>query len=202
VTGHGLPARVERCRRNAPRTSRCSSERRMEGIMIAGARYGHTNLIARDWRALASFYEQLFGCAPVPLSGTTQARARGRNRSQRNDSARRSSPSARPRPRVHAGDLLLQHHCRRSPSGGQSTGFAHIAFVVPDVAAARTESFALAARHSARSSCFKPRSVPASLVLHERSRRQRHRAPVVVLTCASPEVASRRCRTHNRITTP
>ena len=33
--------------------------------MIRGARYGHTNLIARDWRRLASFYEELFGCAVV-----------------------------------------------------------------------------------------------------------------------------------------
>lgn len=34
--------------------------------MIEGARYAHTNLIARDWRALATFYERLFGCTPVP----------------------------------------------------------------------------------------------------------------------------------------
>ena len=34
--------------------------------MIAGARYGHTNLIAKDWRALASFYQEQFGCTPVP----------------------------------------------------------------------------------------------------------------------------------------
>ncbi|MGE5125563.1 MAG: VOC family protein, partial [Betaproteobacteria bacterium] len=34
--------------------------------MIRGARYAHTNLIARDWRALAAFYERLFGCVPVP----------------------------------------------------------------------------------------------------------------------------------------
>jgi predicted enzyme related to lactoylglutathione lyase len=34
--------------------------------MIRGARYGHTNLIARDWRRLASFYEELFGCVLVP----------------------------------------------------------------------------------------------------------------------------------------
>lgn len=32
----------------------------------AGARYGHTNLIARDWSSLASFYETVFGCMPVP----------------------------------------------------------------------------------------------------------------------------------------
>lgn len=29
------------------------------------ARYKHTNLIARDWRALASFYQEVFGCVPV-----------------------------------------------------------------------------------------------------------------------------------------
>lgn len=31
-----------------------------------GARYGHTNLIACDWKRLAAFYEQVFGCVPVP----------------------------------------------------------------------------------------------------------------------------------------
>ena len=39
-----------------------------------GARYVHTNLIARDWRRLARFYQDVFGCVPVPpernLSGT------------------------------------------------------------------------------------------------------------------------------------
>ena len=30
--------------------------------MIQGATYVHTNLIARDWRALAGFYERVFGC--------------------------------------------------------------------------------------------------------------------------------------------
>jgi catechol 2,3-dioxygenase-like lactoylglutathione lyase family enzyme len=34
--------------------------------MIAGVRYAHTNLIARDWRALADFYESVLGCVPVP----------------------------------------------------------------------------------------------------------------------------------------
>lgn len=38
------------------------------------ARYVHTNLIAKDWRKLADFYQQLFGCTPVPpqrdLSGS------------------------------------------------------------------------------------------------------------------------------------
>jgi glyoxylase I family protein len=34
--------------------------------MIAGARYVHTNLIARDWRRLAAFYESVLGCTPLP----------------------------------------------------------------------------------------------------------------------------------------
>jgi predicted enzyme related to lactoylglutathione lyase len=28
-------------------------------------RYAHTNLIATDWRRLAAFYQEVFGCAPV-----------------------------------------------------------------------------------------------------------------------------------------
>ena len=30
------------------------------------ARFGHLNLIARDWRALAAFYIRVFGCEIVP----------------------------------------------------------------------------------------------------------------------------------------
>ena len=30
------------------------------------AKFGHVNVIARDWRALAQFYEDVFGCRPVP----------------------------------------------------------------------------------------------------------------------------------------
>lgn len=33
--------------------------------MIADAKYVHTNLIARDWRALSRFYQEVFGCTPV-----------------------------------------------------------------------------------------------------------------------------------------
>lgn len=33
--------------------------------MPVQARYVHTNLVARDWRRLAAFYGQVFGCQPV-----------------------------------------------------------------------------------------------------------------------------------------
>jgi predicted enzyme related to lactoylglutathione lyase len=34
--------------------------------VIKGARYVHTNLVARDWKRLVSFYQDVFGCVPVP----------------------------------------------------------------------------------------------------------------------------------------
>ena len=33
---------------------------------IEGARFGHVNLTGADWRRLAAFYEDLFGCVLVP----------------------------------------------------------------------------------------------------------------------------------------
>jgi hypothetical protein len=33
--------------------------------MPIAAKYAHTNLIARDWRVLAAFYEGVFGCTFV-----------------------------------------------------------------------------------------------------------------------------------------
>ncbi len=29
-------------------------------------RYAHTNIIAKDWRAVSAFYKRVFGCTPVP----------------------------------------------------------------------------------------------------------------------------------------
>jgi predicted enzyme related to lactoylglutathione lyase len=34
--------------------------------MTISAKYVHTNLIATDWRALATFYQEVFGCVPAP----------------------------------------------------------------------------------------------------------------------------------------
>ena len=36
-------------------------------------RFGHVNLVARDWRALAAFYEDVFGCEPSVRSATSRA---------------------------------------------------------------------------------------------------------------------------------
>ncbi len=34
--------------------------------MGLNAKYAHTNLVARDWHGLSAFYQELFGCVPVP----------------------------------------------------------------------------------------------------------------------------------------
>ena len=30
------------------------------------AKYVHTNIVAKDWKGLARFYQEVFGCTPVP----------------------------------------------------------------------------------------------------------------------------------------
>lgn len=49
--------------------------------MLHNVRYAHTNLVARDWRRLARFYQDLFGCTPVlperDLAGEWLERATG-----------------------------------------------------------------------------------------------------------------------------
>jgi len=34
--------------------------------MAISCRYVHTNIVARDWKRLATFYEEVFGCRRVP----------------------------------------------------------------------------------------------------------------------------------------
>jgi len=113
--------------------------------MIEGARYVHTNLIARDWRALAAFYETVFGGARVPpernysgaaleagtgVPGASLAGVHLRLPGQGPDGATLeiysySPPAERP-----------------SPPAVNRPGLAHLAFEVPDVAEARREVLA------------------------------------------------------------
>jgi len=49
--------------------------------MEISAKFVHTNLIARDWKKMADFYQAVFGCVPVPpernLSGPDISKAAG-----------------------------------------------------------------------------------------------------------------------------
>jgi predicted enzyme related to lactoylglutathione lyase len=103
------------------------------------AKYVHTNLIAEDWRALADFYQQLFGCVPVPPERDFQGEKL---------EAGTGLPGAHLRG-VHlrlpgygeAGPTLEIFNYTPLASRGQPAvnrpGFGHIAFSVDDVAAAR-----------------------------------------------------------------
>jgi len=106
---------------------------------VIDARFGHVNLIARDWRALADFYQRVFGCTFVPPerdyrgpelsagTGVADAALRG---------AHLRLPGGAP-----DGPTLEIYQYEPSldglPTAANRPGFGHIAFVVPDVAAAR-----------------------------------------------------------------
>ena len=106
-------------------------------------KYVHTNLIAKDWRRLSVFYQEVFECVPVPperdLSGEWVEMATG-----------------------ISGAHILGMHLRLPGCGGEgptleifqygsmpehpdltpnTPGFTHIAFAVDDVAAAAQAVF-------------------------------------------------------------
>ncbi|MHB1341331.1 MAG: VOC family protein [Coriobacteriia bacterium] len=112
--------------------------------MISGVRYAHTNLIARDWRAVADFYTTVFGCEPVPPE---------RNYSGSDLEAGTGVPGAS----IAGVHLRLPGHGDTGPtleiyaytpaSDGPTPavnrpGLAHLAFEVDSVADARTQVLA------------------------------------------------------------
>lgn len=116
--------------------------------MISGVKYGHTNLIARDWRALARFYEEQFGCTPVPPERDFKGP----------DLDRGTAISGAHLTGVH---LRLPGHGPNGPTleifnynileekpgtAINRPGFGHIAFVVDDVPAAREAVLAAGGR--------------------------------------------------------
>lgn len=103
------------------------------------ARFGHLNLIAADWRALAAFYTRVFGCELVPperdyagpelAAGTGVADAALTGAHLRLPDLGSSGPTLE----------IYQYTSMppRSELAVNRPGFQHIAFVVPSVAAAR-----------------------------------------------------------------
>lgn len=103
------------------------------------ARFGHVNLIARDWRAIADFYANVFGCVFVPPErdyagpdlerGTAVPGAALRG-------AHLRLPGLGP-----DGPTLEIYQFSSMPDGLPAQvnrpGFGHIAFAVPSVADAR-----------------------------------------------------------------
>ena len=107
--------------------------------MTINARYVHTNLVAEDWRKLAQFYEQVFGCTPVPpersLGGQWLEAATGVAEAQIQGLHLRLPGYGDDGP-----TLEVFHYNRlqaRPEMAINRPGFAHIAFAVDDVEAAR-----------------------------------------------------------------
>ena len=103
------------------------------------ARFGHVNIVASDWRRLAEFYTRVFGCMFVPperdLGGPVLEAGTG-------------VPGAT----IHGAHLRLPglgpdgptleifeygSGPERPPTAVNRPGLGHIAFAIPDVAAAR-----------------------------------------------------------------
>ena len=116
--------------------------------MIKGIRYGHTNLIAKDWRALARFYQDVVGCVPVPPERHYQGADLERG-------------TGVPGAEVRGAHLRLPGHgpdgptleiftyttaAERPATAVNQPGFGHLAFMVDDVHAAREEVLAAGGR--------------------------------------------------------
>jgi catechol 2,3-dioxygenase-like lactoylglutathione lyase family enzyme len=106
---------------------------------VIDARFGHVNVIARDWRKLADFYGLVFGMEVVPPlrdyrgpdleAGTAVAGAALRGAHLRLPGLGSDGPTLE----------IYQYETGPEglPPAANRPGYQHIAFAVPDVAAAR-----------------------------------------------------------------
>ena len=116
--------------------------------MTIQARYVHTNLIAEDWRSLAKFYQEVFGCIPVPPERDFQG-------------ALLEAGTGIPAAHLRGIHLRLPGFAENGPTleifsySPQEThcgtivnrpGFTHIAFQVEDVTIARSTAIGAGAR--------------------------------------------------------
>lgn len=103
------------------------------------ARFGHVNLVARDWRRLADFYGRVLGCELVPPernyrgpileAGTGIPGAALQGAHLRLPGLGPDGPTLE----IYQFEVLAEG----LPAAVNRPGFGHVAFAVPDVAAAR-----------------------------------------------------------------
>jgi predicted enzyme related to lactoylglutathione lyase len=107
--------------------------------MTVNTRFVHTNLIARDWKCLARFYEQVFGCTPAPperdLSGRWLEDATGIPGAHVRGMHLRLPGYGEEGPTLEVFQYDAEEE--RSATAVNRPGFGHIAFAVDDVEATR-----------------------------------------------------------------
>jgi predicted enzyme related to lactoylglutathione lyase len=98
-------------------------------------KYTHTNIIARDWRKLAQFYEDVFGCVYIPperdLSGDWLAKGTGVH-----DAVLQGCHLLLPGFGEHGPTLEIFSYAKmeeKLPSAANRLGLGHLAFNVEDV---------------------------------------------------------------------
>ncbi len=150
--------------------------------MTIDARYVHTNLIARDWRALARFYQEVLGCVLVPpardLSGPDMDAGTGIPGAHLRGVHLRLPGRGADGPTLEVftySDLL-----ERPATAVNRPGFGHIAFSVEDVAGALGDSSVRRRQAGRRNGHGHPAGRRAGhLVLCDRPRRQCYRAAIL-----------------------
>src|SRR5262249_53241226 len=99
-------------------------------------KYVHTNLIAHDWRKLATFYQNVFGCVPVlperDLHGEWLDRATSISDAHIRGMHLRLPGYGDSGPTLEI--FEYEPNCEPLEAAANRPGFAHIAFQVDDVA--------------------------------------------------------------------
>jgi catechol 2,3-dioxygenase-like lactoylglutathione lyase family enzyme len=116
---------------------------------ISGARFGHVNIIATDWRRLAAFYVSVLGCEAVPperdYAGADLSRGTGVA-----DAALRGAHLRLPGHGTDGPTLEIYQYERSEPRppgpAANRLGLGHLAFAVDDVDAARDAVLAAGGR--------------------------------------------------------
>lgn len=107
--------------------------------MQVRARFVHTNIVAGDWRRLAQFYEQVFGCEVVPperkLEGQWLDASTGVNGAQIQGIHLRLPGYGSQGPTLEIFQYNPQEE--RHEMAVNRPGLAHLAFAVEDVEGAR-----------------------------------------------------------------
>lgn len=103
------------------------------------ARFGHVNVVARDWRRLADFYIRVLGCELVPperdMRGPILEAGTGIAGAALHGAHLRLPGGGPQGPTLEV--FQYESGPEAPPTAANRPGFGHIAFVVPDVADAR-----------------------------------------------------------------